>query len=120
MGRELAANLHARPMDTEQVRHFANTLLEVDAAGSDATARHRRERATGKVKLWNSSPTIAPIAGVGGRPTTPSPNTSTTSCRSEEPAPPATPAPPVPCAGISAAGSTQSMKAQAFRMLQTP
>jgi hypothetical protein len=43
-------------MDTEQVRHFADTLLEVDAAGTEATARHRRERASGIVKLWNSSP----------------------------------------------------------------
>ena len=43
-------------MDTEQVRSFANTLLEVDSAGSEATARHRRERASGIVKLWTSSP----------------------------------------------------------------
>jgi hypothetical protein len=42
--------------DTEQVHHFADTLLEVDAAGTEATARHRRERASGIVKLWNSSP----------------------------------------------------------------
>ena len=55
MGGELTANLYARPMDTEQVRRFANTLLEVEAAGSDATARHRRERASGIIKLWNSS-----------------------------------------------------------------
>ncbi len=28
-----AAKLYAQPMDTEQVRHFADALLEVDAAG---------------------------------------------------------------------------------------
>ena len=58
-----AAQLYATPMDTEQMRRFANSLLEVDSAGTAATARHRRERATGIVKLWTSSPTIAPIAG---------------------------------------------------------
>ena len=45
------------------MRRFANTLLELDAAGTAATARHRRERANGIVKLWTSSPTVAPIAG---------------------------------------------------------
>ncbi|WP_428339069.1 DUF932 domain-containing protein [Mycobacterium sp.] len=58
-----AAALYAQPMDTEQMRHFAHTLLEVDAAGTAATARHRRERAHGIVTLWTSSPTITPIAG---------------------------------------------------------
>jgi hypothetical protein len=43
-------------MDTEQVRHFANTLLEVEAAGTEATAKHRKERAAGIVTLWMSSP----------------------------------------------------------------
>ena len=42
-----AAELYAQPMDTEQMRRFANTLLEVDSAGTAATARHRRERASG-------------------------------------------------------------------------
>ena len=51
-----AARLYAQPMDTEQVRSFANTLLEVDSAGTAATARHRRERANGIVKLWTFSP----------------------------------------------------------------
>lgn len=58
-----AAALYAQPMELEQVRTFANTLLEVDSASTEATARHRRERAAGIVKLWTSSPTIAPIAG---------------------------------------------------------
>jgi len=58
-----AAELYAQPMDTEQVRRFANELLEVDAADSASTARHRQERAAGIVKLWTSSPTITPIAG---------------------------------------------------------
>ena len=51
-----AAQLYATAMDTEQMRGFAHTLLDVDSAGSEATARHRRERAAGIVKLWTSSP----------------------------------------------------------------
>ena len=43
-------------MDAEQMRHFVDPLLEVQAAGTEATARHRRERAAGIVKLWTSSP----------------------------------------------------------------
>jgi len=38
------------------MRHFVDTLLEVQAAGTEATALHRRERAAGIVKLWTSSP----------------------------------------------------------------
>jgi Domain of unknown function (DUF932) len=116
---ELAANLYARPMDTEQVRHFANTLLEVDAAGSDATARHRRERASGIVKLWNSSPTIAPIAGTRWA----AYNAVTEYLDHVVPIRGARTACDASAAralrGITAAGNTQSMKAQAFRMLQT-
>ena len=58
-----AAALYAAPMDTEEMRRFTNTLLEVDSAGTAATLRHRRERASAIVKLWTSSPTVAPIAG---------------------------------------------------------
>lgn len=58
-----AAALYAAPMDTEQMRDFADALLEVQAAGTDATAAHRADRAAGIVKLWTSSPTIAAIAG---------------------------------------------------------
>lgn len=58
-----AAALYAAPMDTEEMRRFANTLLEVDSAGTAATLRHRRERASAIVKLWTSSPTVAPVAG---------------------------------------------------------
>lgn len=58
-----AAALYAAPMEAEEMRSFADTLLEVDSAATRATKRHRRERASGIVKLWTSSPTIAPIAG---------------------------------------------------------
>lgn len=114
-----AAKLYAQAMDTEQVRHFANALLEVESASSEATTRHRRERANGIVTLWNSSPTVAPVAGTrwaayqavteyldhvvpvrGAR--TPGDASATRALRS-----------------ISAAGNAGSMKAQAFRMLQT-
>ena len=114
-----AAKLYAQPMDTEQVRAFANALLEVEAAGTEATAKHRKERAAGIVKLWTSSPTIAPIAGtrwaaynavtefcdhvvpVRGARTT-SDASATRALRS-----------------ITAAGSAHSLQAKAFRMLQT-
>jgi Domain of unknown function (DUF932) len=119
MGGELTANLYARPMDTEQVRRFANTLLEVEAAGSDATARHRRERASGIIKLWNSSPTIAPIAGTRWA----AYNAVTEYLDHVAPIRGARTACDASAAralrGISAAANTQSMKAQAFRMLQT-
>ena len=114
-----AAKLYAQAMDTEQVRNFANALLEVESAGSDATGRHRRERANGIVRLWSSSPTVAPIAGTrwaayqavteyldhhvpvrGAR--TPGDASATRALRS-----------------ITTAGNAGSMKAQAFRMLQT-
>ena len=59
-----AAALQAAPINTEQMRGFAHALLEVDSAGTSATVRHRHERVSGIVKLWASSPTIAPIAGM--------------------------------------------------------
>jgi phage/plasmid-like protein (TIGR03299 family) len=114
-----AAKLYAEAMDTDQVRVFANALLEVDSAGSEATARHRRERAAGIVKLWTSSPTIAPIAGTRWAAynavtefldhIVPVRGARTAGAASEARA----------LRNISAAGSTQSLKAQAFRMLQT-
>lgn len=114
-----AAQLYAAPMDTDDMRCFANALLEVDTAGTAATARHRRERANGIVKLWASSPTVAPIAGtrwaaynavteyldhhvpVRGARTAADANT-TRALRT-----------------ITAAAGSGSLKAQAFRMLQT-
>ncbi|KAA1242784.1 DUF945 domain-containing protein [Mycobacterium simiae] len=114
-----AAALYARPMDTDEVRTFADALLEVDSATSAATARHRRERAAGIVTLWTSSPTIAPIAGTrwaaynavteyldhhvpvrGAR--TSSAASATRALRN-----------------IASAASPGSLKARAFRMLQT-
>ena len=50
----------------DEVRQFADTLLDVSSAGTAVTARHRSERARGMVKLWTSSLTIAPIAGTRG------------------------------------------------------
>ena len=85
---------------------------------SAASTRNRRERAEGIVKLWTSSPTIAPIAGtrwaaynavteyfdhvapVRGARTT-SEASATRALRSVS------------------AGSTQTIKAEAFRMLKT-
>ena len=113
-----AAALYAQPMDTEQVRRFANTLLEVDAASSEATARHRRERAGGIVKLW-TSPTIAPIAGTRWA----AYNAVTEYLDHHVPVRGARTARAASQAralrNIGAAASTQSLKAQAFRMLQT-
>ena len=50
-------------MDLDEIREFAAELVEVDKADSRTAARNRREQATAIVKLWTSSPTIAPIAG---------------------------------------------------------
>ena len=60
---EEAAQLYSQSMDIDQMRQFAADLLEVDKADSRTAARNRSERAAGIVKLWTSSPTVAPIAG---------------------------------------------------------
>lgn len=113
-----AAALYAEPMDTDEVRTFANTLLEVDSASTEATARHRRERANGIVKLWLSSPTVQPIGGTkwGAYNAVteyldhfvPVRGARTSSAAAEVRA----------LRNISSAASPQSLKAQAFRMLQ--
>jgi phage/plasmid-like protein (TIGR03299 family) len=114
-----AAALYDQPMDTDEIRQFADTLLEVSSAGTAATARHRRQRARGIVKLWTSSPTITPIAGTrwaaynavteyldhvvpvrGARN-----NGDASTARALR--------------TITAAGSAQSLQAKAFRLLQT-
>lgn len=114
-----AAALYAAPMDTDQMRSFATTLLEVDSAGTAATRRHRRERAGGIVKLWMSSPTIAPIAGTRWA----AYNAVTEYLDHVVPVRGARTAADASTAralrNIAAAASAQSLKAQAFRMLQT-
>jgi phage/plasmid-like protein (TIGR03299 family) len=114
-----ASALFAQPMDTDEMRHFANKLLEVDDAGSAAAVRNRREKASGIVKLWTSSPTIAPIAGTRWAAynavtefldhVAPVRGARTSGAASEARA----------LRNIATAGSAQSLKAQAFRMLQT-
>jgi phage/plasmid-like protein (TIGR03299 family) len=114
-----AAKLYAAPMDTEQVRHFAYTLLQVDAAGTAATARHRRERASGIVALWTSSPTITPIAGTRWA----AYNAVTEYLDHIVPVRGARTAGDASVVralrGISASGSAGSLKAHAFELLQT-
>lgn len=80
------------------MQSFANTLLEVDSAGTAATVRHRRERANGIVKPWTSSPHHRPHRGhpVGGLQLD-HPNTLTTSRPSAAVETPMTPVPPAPC-----------------------
>jgi phage/plasmid-like protein (TIGR03299 family) len=58
-----AAALYAQPMDTVEMHDFAARLVDVDGADSTNGRRSRRDRASAIVKLWTSSPTIAPIAG---------------------------------------------------------
>jgi hypothetical protein len=58
-----AAALYAAPMELDEVREFAAELVKVDQADSTAARTRRREQASAIVKLWVSSPTIAPIAG---------------------------------------------------------
>jgi phage/plasmid-like protein (TIGR03299 family) len=114
-----AAKLYTQPMDTEQMRRFAGTLLQVDSAGTAATAQHRRERASGIVQLWTSSPTITPIAGTRWA----AYNAVTEYLDHIVPVRGARTAGDASAAralrGISASGTTGSLKAHAFRMLQT-
>ncbi|WP_425005581.1 DUF932 domain-containing protein [Mycolicibacterium sp. S3B2] len=60
---EEAAALYAAPMDLEEMTRFAGELVDIDGAESKTTARNRRDTANAIVKLWVSSPTVAPIAG---------------------------------------------------------
>lgn len=57
-----AAELYARPMDIDQMRAFTDQLLAVDAATTVATKNTRSQQSRAIVKLWTSSPTVAPIA----------------------------------------------------------
>src|SRR5258708_1390104 len=59
-----AAALHAAPMDPDEMGAFATTLVKPDDKSASVTARRgRQQQASAIVKLWVSSPTIAPIAG---------------------------------------------------------
>lgn len=59
-----AAQLYAQAMDTEDMRRFATRLVKADdPAASAAARRNRQQQANGIVKLWTSSPTITPVAG---------------------------------------------------------
>ena len=58
-----AAELYAQPMDTDQMRAFAAKLVDVEGASNTTVKNHRRDRANSIVRLWTSSPTVAPIAG---------------------------------------------------------
>jgi hypothetical protein len=84
-----------------------------------ATARHRRERASGIVKLWNSSPTIAPIAGTRWA----AYNAVTEYLDHIVPVRGARTASDASAAralrNITTAATSGSLKAQAFRLLQT-
>ena len=62
-----AAALYAAPMELEEVRDFAAELVKVDQAPSAAARTRRREQASGIVKLFVSSPTIAPTPIAGTR-----------------------------------------------------
>jgi phage/plasmid-like protein (TIGR03299 family) len=58
-----AAALYAAPMGDEEVRDFAAELVNVDQAPSAAARNRRREQATSIVKIFVNSPTVAPIGG---------------------------------------------------------
>lgn len=114
-----AAALYAQHMDDQQMRQFAHDLLEVDGADSDTQRANRRDKASGIVKLWTSSPTITPIAGTRWAAynavtefedhIVPVRGARTAAAASEVRA----------LRNISSAASAQSLKARAFRMLQT-
>ncbi len=56
-----AAALYAAPMDIDEVRDFAADLIEVDQAPNQTARNRRRTQASGIVKLFVSSPTVAPL-----------------------------------------------------------
>jgi Domain of unknown function (DUF932) len=58
-----AAALYAAPMELDEVREFAAELVKVDQADTAAARNRRGEQARAIVKLWASSPTIAPSIG---------------------------------------------------------
>ena len=58
-----AATLYATHMAVEEVRDFAAELVKVDQAPSAAARNGRRQQANSIVKLFVSSPTVAPIGG---------------------------------------------------------
>ena len=58
-----AARLYATHMAVEEVRDFAAELVKVDEAPSVAARNRRREQANSIVKLFVSSPTVAPVIG---------------------------------------------------------
>ncbi|WP_333890846.1 DUF932 domain-containing protein [Mycolicibacterium gadium] len=58
-----AAALYAAPMDLDEMRQFATTLVKADDKTASVTARRgRQQQVSAIVKLWTSSPNIAPIA----------------------------------------------------------
>lgn len=58
-----AAALYAAAMDVDEVRDFADQLVKVEQADTDAARNRRREQANGILKLFVSSPTVAPVGG---------------------------------------------------------
>jgi phage/plasmid-like protein (TIGR03299 family) len=114
-----ARALYDQPMDDDQMREFANKLVDVDNATSAAQLRNRRIKASGIVKLWTSSPTIRPIADTRWAAynavteyedhIAPVRGARTSTAASEARA----------IRNIATAASASSVKAQAFRMLQT-
>ncbi len=58
-----AAALYAAALDTEQATEITRTLFKVKDAASNEAARNRAEQARQVMKLYISSPTVAPISG---------------------------------------------------------
>ena len=116
---EEAAQLYSQAMDIDQMRDFAAELVEVDKADSRTAARNRSERAAGIVKLWTSSPTIAPIAGTRWAAYNAVTEYVDHYARCADPQQRPTPPTPAPCGPSPPAAPPKRLKAEAFRMLQT-
>ena len=57
-----AVALYAAPMELDHLRDFAARLVKADDKTASVTARRgRQQQASSIVKLWTSSPTLAPI-----------------------------------------------------------
>ena len=93
-----AAALYAAPMDTDDMRRFANKLLDVDAASTRPRCVTDVKRPPASSNCGPARPPSPRSREPGGRPTTPSPNTSTISFPSVERGRPRRPAKRAPCA----------------------
>ena len=114
-----AAALYAAAMDVEQVANFADQLVKVKQADTEAARTRRRQQANGIVELFVDSPTVAPVGGTRWA------AYQAVSEWTDHAAPVRGTRSPTEAAhtralrAVTTGSTAQSMKLEAFRMLQT-